>query len=548
MRVQRTRRHCGRLFAVILAALAIVGCATSNRSSRDNEQASVIVVRSSGPSASSYPVGMALAGNQVITLKANDVVVLLDSRGSWTLRGPGRFRAAASASAMASSRRARFGAVRGGSALGAAAGAVIPGLSRIEGAAVGAAVSGVSGAVWADSNNDGYVDGYVYNGQYYAGTPATAAPIRPPPLMNGERDDYTSAPPPSANGRDNAYVRNPALLWRRDNDSRTNTDSSENLRHIPKLATYRGLRADASMATQSVDLDAVEVWQTTNGALTGSALTAILEQCIATSGEVGPECLAVVRAGAGEFSVVPEKARREFATIYGESNSCRRGGGGDACIEELQNAALFRALPRGGLQLSPLKMKKGKRSLFTALIRDSGEIEGREGLPSDVGFEPVPARPGQQRRITVAPYSPEMCFVLKADDPSQARIEPRTGERRTVKPPARVCMKAAHGMGSIKYDPSWWVTPLGAGKLNLSLDIEHFDDRGRMQNFPQEPRPIEIEVMGWWDELDGFLERATGTANLATNLAKAIGALIAAISAWGIWRLFKRRRSGGAES
>jgi hypothetical protein len=247
----------------------------------------VIVVRSAGPSANSYPVGMALAGDQVITLKANDIVVLLNSRGSWTLRGPGRFRAAASASAMASSRRARFGAMRGGSALGAAAGAVVPGLSRIEGAAVGAAVSGVSGAVWADSNNDGYVDGYVYNGQFYAGTPGTAAPIRPPPLMNGERDDYASALPPSANGRDDAYLHNPALLWGRDNDSRTNTGSSGNLRHIPKLATYRGLRADTPMATQSLDLDAVEVWQTTNGALTGSALITILRQCMATLGGGG---------------------------------------------------------------------------------------------------------------------------------------------------------------------------------------------------------------------------------------------------------------------
>ena len=59
----------------------------------------------------------------------------------------------------------------GGAALGAAAGAVIPGVSLIEGAAVGAAIGGLAGAVWADQNNDGYVDGYVSNGQYYAGTP-----------------------------------------------------------------------------------------------------------------------------------------------------------------------------------------------------------------------------------------------------------------------------------------------------------------------------------------------------------------------------------------
>ena len=36
---------------------------------------------------------------------------------------------------------------------------------------IGAAVGGLAGAIWADRNNDGMVDGYVYNGQYYAGAP-----------------------------------------------------------------------------------------------------------------------------------------------------------------------------------------------------------------------------------------------------------------------------------------------------------------------------------------------------------------------------------------
>lgn len=62
------------------------------------------------------------------------------------------------------------GAAYGGAA-GVAAGAVVPGVSVIEGAAVGAAIGGLAGAVWADRDNDGYVDGYVHNGQYYAGTP-----------------------------------------------------------------------------------------------------------------------------------------------------------------------------------------------------------------------------------------------------------------------------------------------------------------------------------------------------------------------------------------
>lgn len=55
---------------------------------------------------------------------------------------------------------------------GAAVGAVVGGISPIEGAAVGAVIGGLGGAVWADQNQDGYADGYVREGQYYAGRPA----------------------------------------------------------------------------------------------------------------------------------------------------------------------------------------------------------------------------------------------------------------------------------------------------------------------------------------------------------------------------------------
>lgn len=395
-------------------------------------------------------------------------------------------------------------------------------------------VGSLAAAIQAERGNAGSVQ----RGSQYAGAP-TSVTIDPECSEVVEVAPVEAIPEP-------VYARPPAyaaLYQEGDEFSNLGTGTSAT-RGFMRLATLRNVRNTASVGSQGFDLTAIKVWQTTNGALTGSALIAILKQCMVVLGEVGPECLAAVRAGAGEFAAVPENARRELVQMYRGSHSCRTGG--DACVEELQNAAKFRALPRGGLLLSPLKMKKGKRSLFTATIRDSGEIEGRPGRPSDFGIESVPGRPGQEREITVAPYSPEMCFVLKSDDPTKAVIEPRPGDRRTVKLPSRVCMKAADGMGAIKYDPSWWVTPLSSGKLNLSLDIEHFDDRGRMQNFPQEPRPIEIEVMGWWDELDAFLERATGTANLATALAKAIGALFTAIAAWGIWKLFKRRRSGDA--
>ena len=67
----------------------------------------------------------------------------------------------------------------GGAALGAVAGAVIPGVSVLQGAVIGAAVGGLAGAVWADRDNDGLVDGYVYNGQYYAGAPQARLRLRP---------------------------------------------------------------------------------------------------------------------------------------------------------------------------------------------------------------------------------------------------------------------------------------------------------------------------------------------------------------------------------
>ena len=83
--------------------------------------------------------------------------------------------------------RIATGAV-GGAALGAVAGAVIPGVSILQGAVIGAAVGGLAGAVWADRNNDGQVDGYIYNGQYYqGGPPATTTAPPPTPVMSGER-------------------------------------------------------------------------------------------------------------------------------------------------------------------------------------------------------------------------------------------------------------------------------------------------------------------------------------------------------------------------
>lgn len=101
----------------------MAGCGIALAMTAVAAEAAVLVVRSSGPSAKAYPAGRALAENQQVTLKGNDVVILLDSRGTRTLRGPGTYSTSASmggsTSAMAAlsgqsnSRRSRVGAVRG---------------------------------------------------------------------------------------------------------------------------------------------------------------------------------------------------------------------------------------------------------------------------------------------------------------------------------------------------------------------------------------------------------------------------------------------------
>ena len=102
----------------------MAGCGIALATTTVAAQAAVLVVRSSGPSAKAYPAGKALAENQAIQLRNNDVVILLDSRGTRTLRGPGNYStsvsnggstsALAAVSGQSNARRSRVGAVRGG--------------------------------------------------------------------------------------------------------------------------------------------------------------------------------------------------------------------------------------------------------------------------------------------------------------------------------------------------------------------------------------------------------------------------------------------------
>ena len=79
-----------RRFARIAFAAAVAISATA-------AAANILVVRSSGPSARAYPPGRALAPNARITLRRGDTIVLLDGRGTRTLRGPGSYAAGAAA-------------------------------------------------------------------------------------------------------------------------------------------------------------------------------------------------------------------------------------------------------------------------------------------------------------------------------------------------------------------------------------------------------------------------------------------------------------------
>ena len=77
----------------------------------------VVIVRSVGPSAKSFPPGKTLPDTSSISLQSGDAITLLGPSSSRTLRGPGKFTPGASGKASlaaAAGRRTRFGAMRTG--------------------------------------------------------------------------------------------------------------------------------------------------------------------------------------------------------------------------------------------------------------------------------------------------------------------------------------------------------------------------------------------------------------------------------------------------
>lgn len=67
--------------------------------------ADVMIVKSSGPSALRYPVGMKLPNDYRLTLKPTDRVVILERDGTRTFGGPGSFDNKRRANKMAGARR-----------------------------------------------------------------------------------------------------------------------------------------------------------------------------------------------------------------------------------------------------------------------------------------------------------------------------------------------------------------------------------------------------------------------------------------------------------
>ena len=74
--------------------------------------ANVVVVKSLGPSAKSYPPGKTLSETAKIILLGGDVVTVIGPSSAQTLRGPGNFDAKQVALSSAAGQRGRFGALR----------------------------------------------------------------------------------------------------------------------------------------------------------------------------------------------------------------------------------------------------------------------------------------------------------------------------------------------------------------------------------------------------------------------------------------------------
>jgi hypothetical protein len=97
---------------MMLAKPMLWGAAIAIALSSTAALANVVVVKSLGPSAKSYPPGRTLPETAKISLQGGDIVTVLGPASAQTLRGPGSFDAKQVALASAAGQRGRFGALR----------------------------------------------------------------------------------------------------------------------------------------------------------------------------------------------------------------------------------------------------------------------------------------------------------------------------------------------------------------------------------------------------------------------------------------------------
>lgn len=96
----------------MLGKLWLAGAAIAAAVGSTSAVASVVVVKSLGPSSRAYPPGKTLPESAKITLQGGDVVTVLGAASAQTLRGPGNFAAGQMSLASAEAKRGRFGALR----------------------------------------------------------------------------------------------------------------------------------------------------------------------------------------------------------------------------------------------------------------------------------------------------------------------------------------------------------------------------------------------------------------------------------------------------
>lgn len=165
--------------------------------------AQLLVVRATGPSAASYAPGKILAATSTVTLAGGDEVVVMDSGGTRSLKGPGTFPAKGAGQAAGlgtmlaslgdrtSSRMARTGAIRGGGG----APAILPSLWSVDTTTGGTfcLVAGADAQLWrADTSGAASVplrkgdDGRPAFASFAAGAASTAWPAANAPRADGE--------------------------------------------------------------------------------------------------------------------------------------------------------------------------------------------------------------------------------------------------------------------------------------------------------------------------------------------------------------------------